>query len=101
MSLTTFVYHEFSEKRKQSNSNFRKRHLVEENQKDSQDRSKRSRTDLMALIVEELERRYGFNWQSSLPIEVRIRVIFDAPLACTIRKFLVQLRYCILMKLEG
>ena len=63
-----------SQKRQQSTSNFRKRHLLDENE-GSQNPTKRSRSDLMEQIVEELDRRY-INWHASLPIEV-IFLIFS------------------------
>ena len=55
-------------KKQKANPSCRKRHFVDEDPKDP---SKRRRTDLMQLIARELEQRYGINWQTFLPIEVK------------------------------
>ena len=59
----------FRREKQKATSSFRKRHFVDEDPKDP---SKRRRTDLMQLIVQNLEQTYGINWQNHVPIEVSL-----------------------------
>ena len=58
----------FSQLKQKAKPSTQKRHFVYENPKDP---SKRRRTVIMQLIVQELERRFGPNWPELLPCEVQ------------------------------
>ena len=65
----------FSQERQKANTSCRKRHFVDEKQEEDSKRcrSELTRSELMDMIVRELERRFGPNWESYLPIEVDLR----------------------------